>query len=117
MKTNILLAILLACLAMVALIQNFRAAPGIDFCQAWGVSKTKQWGGGRLKSPYLEMEKYGAALNAFAKGSNDLRLRQANQINKGPGPVVVDRANFSKVYCRPWRAVDSPYFSSHPDAL
>jgi hypothetical protein len=61
--------------------QNFKDAAGIDFYQFWGVIKAQKWSDHKLKSPYVETTHYAEVLNSYADGSNDLRLKAANQIN------------------------------------
>lgn len=82
MKTTILVAVLLAFSALTVSIGNFGESAGVDFYQYWGVAKAQKWGGGKLKSPYIEQAQYAAVLNAYADGSSDSRLKKANRFRR-----------------------------------
>jgi hypothetical protein len=82
MKTTILVAVLLAFSALTVSIGNFGESAGVDFYQYWGVAKAQKWGGGKLKSPYVEQAQYAAFLNAYADGSSDSRLKKANRFRR-----------------------------------
>ncbi len=78
MKINILIIVLLICLAIPSSIRNFMASPGIDFYQFWGVSKAQKLSGQKLKSPYDEHAKYAEILSAHVDRSSDEHLKKAN---------------------------------------
>jgi hypothetical protein len=84
MKKNIqiVIVVLLACLAGIVTIGRFQVAKGIDFYQYWGVGKAQQWSSSPLKSPAAEQDKYAEVLNAHVAGSSDLRLVMANKIRR-----------------------------------
>jgi len=77
--------LMIAVLALLAVQQWQRRPPavGFDFYQFWAVSKARSFTEEKLASPYVERERYAAALSAHAQQSPDERLRTSSGYRGG----------------------------------
>ena len=60
----------------------YRTSVGIDFSQFWGVGKARQAHRRALDDPYTEVPEYAEFLNEYARETGDLRLDEADRINR-----------------------------------
>lgn len=62
---------------------SYKTSSAIDFYEYWGVGMAKKLSGGTLSSPYVDIEGYDELLTTYAGTSGDMRLRLANENNRG----------------------------------
>ncbi len=59
----------------------FEHGKGVDFYQYWGIGHGREFSYGLLKTPYVDMPRYGLILDNYTIASDDMLLHAANDIN------------------------------------